>query len=493
MKKGNTMAKIATPPPPVIEPGRSVTREDVVRLLNTVLGLSVEMMNADRGVVIFRQANKYEIMASINFPTDKTPTLEELSTSVIEKVIKTASPLLTHDALADPRFDTSASVILHQITSIICVPLWNEDEVIGVIYLDSRMNRQRFTEDNLNFINIFGRMAAIAVDYARSYGELYDEKQRLQTELRTAWTFDEITGRSPRMLEVFNLMRRVMNSDISVLLEGESGTGKELVARALHYNGPRRDKSFVAQFCGNLSENLLESELFGHKKGSFTGAISDKKGLFEIADGGTFFLDEIADISPAIQAKLLRVIQEGEIRRVGDTEALHVNVRIVSATNRDLKSEVEAGRFREDLYYRLNVISIYLPPLRNRTGDIPLLVRHFLSRFARKNKMPVKKISPRAIQVLSNYSWPGNVRELENTIERALILSEKDTIDVQDLYIPEAEALSEKPKSLKDYEQEIVMKILDDCGGNKTKTSEILGVSLRWLHYKLSEWKKLNI
>jgi len=283
-----------------------------------------------------------------------------------------------------------------------------------------------------------------------------------------------------------------MNSDISVLLEGESGTGKELVARALHYNGPRRDKSFVAQFCGNLSENLLESELFGHKKGSFTGAISDKKGLFEIADGGTFFLDEIADISPAIQAKLLRVIQEGEIRRVGDTDALNVNVRIISATNKDLKAEVESGRFREDLFYRLNVITIDLPPLRDRTGDIPLLVRHFLSRFAEKNKMPVKKVSPKAVQALSNYSWPGNVRELENTIERALILAEKDTIDVQDLFIPEAEALSEKPKTLKDYEREIVLKVLEDCGGNKTKTSEILGVSLRWLHYKLSEWKKQN-
>jgi len=294
-------------------------------------------------------------------------------------------------------------------------------------------------------------------------------------------------------MEVFNLMRRVMNSDISVLLEGESGTGKELVARALHYNGTRRDKLFVAQFCGNLSENLLESELFGHKKGSFTGAIADKKGLFEIADGGTFFLDEIADISPTIQAKLLRVLQEGEIRRVGDTESRRVNVRIISATNRGLKREVEAGRFREDLYYRLNVISIRLPALRERTGDLPLLVNHFLKRFAEKNRNPLKHITPRALQVLANYTWPGNVRELENTIERAIILSENDSIDTEDLFIPEVEDLPQAPKSLKEHERDIVLKILEECGGNRTKTAEILGVSLRWLHYKLTEWKEQNV
>jgi len=485
-KQQNTSVDI---PPPVIEPGESSRREDVVRLLDTVLGLSVEMMNADRGVLILREPDKLNIVASKNFPPDQTPQVSELSTSVIQKVLSNGAPLLTHDAQADPRFDQAASVILHQITSIICVPLWGDDRVIGVIYLDSRMDRQRFTDDNLNFINTFSRMAAIAFDYAQSYGELYREKQRLLGELSYKFAFDDIIGHSPRMTEVYNMMRRVMNSDISVLLEGDSGTGKELVARALHYNGPRRDKAFVAQFCGNLSENLLESELFGHKKGSFTGAIADKRGLFEVADGGTFFLDEIADISPAIQAKLLRVIQEGEIRRVGDTEPRHVDVRIISATNKSLKEEVQSGKFREDLFYRLNVITIILPALRDRPGDIPLLVHHFLDRYAEKNNMSVKRVSPKAMQALANYHWPGNVRELENTMERALILSEDNIIEVHDLFIPEAESLSERPKTLKDYEREIVLKVLEDCGDNKTKTAEILGVSLRWLHYKLSEWK----
>ena len=468
----------------------SNNRDDVVKLLDTILGLGVGMMKADRGVIILKVNDKMEIMASKNFPDDKQASLKELSISVVDKVVASGAPLLTHDALADPRFEQSASVILHQITSIICVPLMEDESVIGVIYLDSRQDRQRFTEDNLNFINIFARMAAIAVDYASSYGELYNEKQRLQNELKQQGSFDEMIGRSPRMLEVYSMMKRVMNTDISVLLEGESGTGKELVARALHYSGHRRDNSFIAQFCGNLSENLLESELFGHKKGSFTGAITDKRGMFELANGGTFFLDEIADISPTIQAKLLRVIQEGEIRRVGDNESKKVDVRIISATNKSLREEVDKGKFREDLYYRLNVISINLPPLRNRRGDIPILVRHFLDKYAQKNNIYSKKLSPRALQVLSNYEWPGNVRELENAIERAIIMAEGDTIDVQDLFIPEQELVSDSPKTLKDYEREIVSRVLDDCGGNKTKTAEILGVSLRWLHYKLSEWKK---
>jgi len=468
-------------------------QDDVVKLLDTILGLGVGMMKADRGVIILGIDDKMEIMASKNFPTDQEASLKELSISVVEKVVASAAPLLTHDALADPRFEQSASVILHQITSIICVPLLAEESVIGVIYLDSRQDRQRFTEDNLNFISIFARMAAIAVDYASSYSDLFDEKQRLQSELNQQWGFDEMIGRSPRILEVYSMMKRVMNTDISVLLEGESGTGKELVARALHYSGHRRDKAFIAQFCGNLSENLLESELFGHKKGSFTGAISDKQGMFELANGGTFFLDEIAEISPTIQAKLLRVIQEGEFRRVGDNESKEVDVRIISATNKSLKEEVDKGQFREDLYYRLNVISINLPPLRNRQGDVPILVNHFLDKYATKNKMSKKTISPRALQVLSNYQWPGNVRELENAIERAIIMAMGDTIDVQDLFIPEQELVPENPKTLKDYEREIVSRVLEDCGGNKTKTAEILGVSLRWLHYKLSEWKKLDI
>lgn len=475
-----------------IETGDSTTLEDVERLLDTVLRLAVEMMNADSGVILLRDGEKLSTMAARNIPLESAASLADLSSSVVRQVLDTGTPILTHDAQSDPRFGDASSIILHQITSIICTPMHFNDKVIGVIYLDSRSDRQRFTEDNLNFVDTFGRMAAIAVDYARSYRELYHEKLLLQREAERSWDFKEIIGHSLKMQAVFDLTRRVMDSDVSVLLEGESGTGKELIARALHYNGPRRQKPFVVQFCGNLAEALLESELFGHKKGSFTGAISDKKGLFEIANGGSFFLDEIADISPTIQTKLLRVLQDGEIRRVGDTESRRVNVRIISATNKSLKREVDEGNFREDLYYRLNVITINLPPLRERMGDIPLLVHHNLARFAQKHNTPIRRISPRAMQALANYYWPGNVRELINTIERAVILADGEVISVNDLYIPEAESLANKRQTLKEHEREVVIKTLEECGNNKTRTAELLGVSLRWLHYKLNEWQKTN-
>ncbi len=474
----------------IVDSGDTASRADINRVLDTILKFAVEMMNADRGEVLLKEGDNLERMASYSAIEDNLESAVDYSSSSVQQVLKSGTPILTHDALADPRFGDAKSIIMHQITSIICAPMYFQNRVIGVIYLDSRHDRQHFTEENLNFVSTFANMAAIAIDYARSYSRLYIEKQLLQGEAELTWKFEDIVGKSPKMSEIFKLMRRIMNSDISVLLEGESGTGKELVARALHYNGPRRDKPFVAQFCGNLAESLLESELFGHKKGSFTGAIADKKGLFEVADGGTFFLDEIADISPTIQTKLLRVLQEGEIRRVGDTVSQRVDVRIISATNKSLKEEVEKGKFREDLYYRLNVITINLPLLRERYGDIPLLVNHYLVKFAETNNTPLKKVSPMAMEALANYHWPGNVRELLNTIERASILSSDDWIKVEDLFIPEAEKLATGHKTLKNHEKEIVMKTLEDCGNNKTKTAEILGVSLRWLHYKLNEWKK---
>ena len=485
-------------PDTIIEPGSGSSKEDIVILLTAILRLAMDMMKADHGGIILDNPDDPvqvdNLVATYTAPENEGSSFSP-SKSVIHDVISTGNPVLVHDTETDPRYVGSESIIMYQITSIMCVPMAFEDKAIGAIYLDSRRNRQHFTQDNIRFLRIFGKMAAIAVNYAQDYSILYREKQRLQDEVQRSWNMTkiigkEIIGRSPKMWDVFNLMRRVMNSDISVLLEGESGTGKELVARALHYNGPRRNKPFVAQFCGNLSAELLESELFGHKKGSFTGAIVDKKGLFEIADGGTFFLDEIADISPTIQAKLLRVIQEGEIRRVGDTQSQRIDVRIISATNKNLQEEVNAGRFREDLFYRLNVITIKLPLLRERIGDIPLLIKHFVQRFATKNNTPIKEISPRAMRALENYSWPGNIRELENAIERATTLAEGKVIDLEDLFIPHVESLVSGRKTLKDKEREIVLRTLEEFGNNKTRTAEALGVSLRWLHYKMNEWKK---
>jgi len=462
------------------------------QLLERVLTIAMETVNAERGFIMIQpeSGEEWQIRTSHNLSVEDADKLAGPSSKILQRVQAEKIPLLVHDAMTDPRFEGSESVIMQQITSAIAVPMLIRDELHGVIYVDSRRNRSKFTEENLAFFNVFAVQAALAYVNASRFDKLQQQNLALQTEMQKVYGFPEIVGVHPKMQEVFTLMRKILNSDISVLLLGESGTGKELVAQALHYNGPRRNKPFMAQFCGNLSENLLESELFGHKRGSFTGAFSDKKGLFEVTDGGTFFLDEIADISAAIQTKLLRVLQDGVIRRVGGTQNRSVDLRIISATNKDLQDEVNDGNFREDLFYRLNVITIRMPSLRERNDDIPLLANHFLERAAKKQGKPVKKINKAALKMMLNYRWPGNVRELENAIERAVVLSmDREEIIIDDLLISTESSDSKVNKTLREHEREIVLRTLDDTSGNKTKAADILGVSLRWLHYRLKEWQ----
>ncbi|MBD3166764.1 GAF domain-containing protein [bacterium] len=461
-------------------------------LLNKILEIAVETVNAERGFLVLLDGDEdFHVEVSRNLTEEDADELAKPSGSILKRAISGLKPLLVHDVKTDPRFQGSESLIMQEITSAIAVPLVQRDVVVGAVYVDSRKDRRKFTEENLGFFRAFAGLAAMAYRNAERFSQLRDEKEMLQTEISKAYGFKEIVGVHPSMKEVFALMQKILQSDITVFVSGESGTGKELVARALHYNGPRRNKPFIAQFCGNLSEQLLESELFGHKRGAFTGAVQDKKGLFEVADGGTFFLDEIADISPAIQTKLLRVLQDGVIRRVGDTESRQVDVRIISATNKSLRKEVDEGRFREDLYYRLNVITIDLPSLRERRSDIPLLADHFLSKAAQKHGTRKKHLAADTVKTLQSYDWPGNVRELENALERAVVLSvDRTEIRPEDLIIPKSEDGGQK--TLKDFEREIVLKTLDEMGGNKTRTAERLGVSLRWLHYRLNEWKKAD-
>ena len=466
----------------------SITEID--ELLENIMDIAVETLSAERGFLVLKgDDGALRVRVARNIGHEQAQDMTAISTSIIQQVIQNRDPLLTLDAQADPRFQEAQSVIFQKILSAVCVPFAMKGNTLGAIYLDSRLDRQRFNKKSLDFLSAFANNAAIAIENAQLMSQLRQENIQLRQEVEERYRFSEIIGNSPAMEEVFDLLNKIVKSDISVLLEGESGTGKELVAKALHYNGPRRDRPFVAQFCGNLAETLLESELFGHKKGSFTGAIRDKKGLFEVADAGTFFLDEIADIPPLIQAKLLRVLQDGEIRRVGDTETRHVDVRIISATNKNLEKQVEEGKFREDLFYRLNVIKIKMPPLRERKGDIQLLVQHFLDVFSVRNNTPIKKITQAAMKALENYNWPGNVRELENTLERAVVLSGERPITLESLIIPQARELAGGRKTLKEHEKEVVLRTLEEFGGNKTKTAEALDVSLRWLHYKLAEWR----
>jgi DNA-binding NtrC family response regulator len=317
------------------------------------------------------------------------------------------------------------------------------------------------------------------------------ENEALRRELDRRYTYKDLIGKSPRMQEVFQLLENLTGTESNVLIMGKSGTGKELVARAIHAQSPRKDRRFVALNCGGLTETLLESELFGHIKGAFTGAIASKPGVFQEADGGTLFLDEIANMPLSMQVKLLRTIQEGEIKQVGSNQTFKVNVRFIAATNRELLQAVEEGVFREDLYYRVNVITITLPDLAERTEDIPLLANHFLEWFTKKLRKPVDRIAEDAMALLMDYAWPGNVRELENCIERAVVLAKGPAITATELP-PSVRALQQKEGlrvpvgiTLEDLEREAILRTLAHCNGNRAAAAKMLGLAERTLYRKL--------
>ena len=467
--------------------------QDPDELLEKVLEIAMEELDAERGFILLTSdahADGFEVRAHRNFNERQLGELKPISTSVVHEVLQSGEPVLVYEALQDERYRETESIILQQIQSIACVPLRMKSRQIGAIYLDSLTKRGRFTRDNLPFITAFANQAAVAIENARLYASIRAENRLLRQEVQRVHGFDEIIGQSRQMQDVFDTVSRVLDSDATVLIEGESGTGKELVARAIHYNGDRRDKPFVALFCGSLPENLLESELFGHKKGSFTGAVADKAGLFEAADGGTVFLDEVGDLTPRIQTSLLRVLQEGEVKRVGETGVRSVDVRILSATNKPLKELIKEGEFREDLFYRLNTISIDMPPLRRRRSDIPLLAHHFLDKYARKKT--ISGFEDEALRMLQSYSWPGNVRELENTIERAVVMSRGEFIAMEDLRLPDEEERDpfEPGLTLKEAERLIVQRTLEANDGNISETARVLDVSRRWLHYRIKEWEE---
>jgi two-component system response regulator AtoC len=332
--------------------------------------------------------------------------------------------------------------------------------------------------------------------------QLRKENQLLRKEVAKEYSFENIVSKNEGMLKIFDVIKKVAHYKSTVLITGESGTGKELVARALHYNSDRSPNPFIAVNCGAIPENLLESELFGHAKGAFTDAIRTKKGLFEEADGGTLFLDEIGDLPGQLQVKLLRVLQDGEIRRVGESKPIKIDVRIVAATVKDLPKEVNEGRFREDLFYRLNVLPLHIPPLRERKEDIPLLIHHFIGKYNQAMNKNVNGVDHKAMETLMSYRWYGNVRELENTIERAIVLSEKNDIEAENLPIeiqtrskeePQPEILPDEEYSIKkaskSLEINLIKKALKKTKGNHTHAARLLEISHRALLYKIKEYE----
>lgn len=462
-------------------------------LLEKVLEAGMKTLDAERGFVLLtsdEEAAGFTRKASKNFDDTQIDDMMYLSKSVVREVLEKGEPVLLYEALKDDRYGETESIVLQQIQSIACMPISLKKKRIGALYLDSVKKRGRFTKSYLPFLQAFTNQAAIALEQARLNQMLREENRLLKSEIQRIHGFDAIIGQSTGMKRIFSTMARVLDSDVPVLIEGESGTGKELVSRALHYQGLRKDKPFLALFCGSLPESLLESELFGHKKGSFTGADADKIGLFEAAHTGTIFLDEVGDLSPRIQTMLLRVLQEGEIKRVGETHTRKVDVRVISATNRSLKDMIKAGEFREDLYYRLNTISLTMPALRHRKSDISQLAHHFLGMYAVGSRDYIKGFTPDALMALEQYHWPGNVRELENTIRRAVVMAENNRVTPVDLQLTTIESLDpfEAGITLKEGERRLVQRTLDEFEGNISETSRILGVSRSWLHYKLKEW-----
>jgi Nif-specific regulatory protein len=414
------------------EIGRKLTSTlDLDELLDRILDLAIESVRAERGIVFLRPSDESEMQVANARGLGSTD-LEDLSTFSRSVVARAAYGQTVHtmDVGQDPSLSSVQSIIVHEIKSVLCVPMKSRDEILGVIYLDTRKKTQLFTDKERTFVESFASQAAIAIENARVFGRMREENTRLRRESESR--FPELVGASGPMRQLHKLMTGVLDVDCTVLITGESGTGKGVIARTIHAHGARRGGPFLTVDCGALPETLLEGELFGYKRGAFTGAERDRVGLLEEANGGTLFLDEITNTSISVQARLLHVLQEREIRRLGENQTRRVNVRVIAATNADLPSLISQGRFRQDLYYRLNVVSIAAPPLRDRREDIPLLVASFLERYGRDGKS-ARMIGPGVLKSLQDHQWPGNVRELENLIERILVLSRREVITLADL------------------------------------------------------------
>ncbi|MBP8605767.1 MAG: nif-specific transcriptional activator NifA [Phycisphaerae bacterium] len=419
-------------------------------------------------------------------------------------VVQTGKEVVVPDISKDPRFLAKTGQRPRskgQKIAFFCVPIKLEGRAIGAISVDRKVRPADDFDAHVRLLEVIATMVAQAVKLNKlvesDRRELKDENERLLRELKTRFNIHNMVGTSGAMQEVYRLIEQVANSNATVLIRGESGTGKDLVAHAIHYNSYRSAKPFIKVNCTALPENLLESELFGHEKGAFTGAVERKPGRFELAEGGTLFLDEIGDFSLHLQVKLLRVIQFKEYERVGGYETLKANVRIIVATNKNLEEEIKNGLFREDLYYRINVFPIYMPPLRERKNDVMLLADYFLEKYARENHKNITRISTPAIEMLTSYHWPGNVRELENCIERAVLLCNEDVIRSE--HLPPSLQIAKKtvetgtytlPEKIEYLEREMIVDALKKTQGCQRHAARELGITERMLGYKI---RKYNI
>ncbi len=462
---------------------------EIPGLLDALLDVVIQVSNADKGFIVLLESGEPVVKVARNLRRETiSDAVRHMSDSIIKRVVESRQPLIISDALNDTSFKNSLSVMNLRLTSVMCVPLLERGNLIGLIYVGNDNVAQLFDQAALEILTIFAAQASLVIRNALLVNELQIDNQSLQDRIERI-RFGEILGSSPAMQEVFRKVQRVAATDITVLVTGETGTGKELIAREIHNRSARAKGPFISVNCGAIPENLLESELFGHVRGAFTGAVANKAGRFQSANKGTLFLDEIGEMPHSLQVKILRALQEHIVTKVGDTVPESVDIRVIAATNRDLEVETRNGRFREDLYYRLNVVHLLLPPLRDRGDDIVVLARYMLSRYAPEYSSKVRGFTPSAIVAIKRYRWPGNIRELENRIKKAVVLADKTMLGPDDLGInpDEIPAILPLADARERWQRSYINEVLGLNGGNRTKTARDLGVDPRTIFRHLEK------
>jgi len=460
---------------------RLLGTSDLPRLLDELLDAVVEVTRADKGFLILLEDGGSSVRAARNVARETIEgALDSVSDSIVRRVVETGKPLVVADALHDADWSGSSSVVNLKLCSVMCAPLMQRGEVFGVIYLGNDRVASLFDAAALELMTVFAAQASLLVQNAMFLDALRRENVALR-EAVAERRYGELIGAGASMREVYRRIEKVAATDISVLVSGETGTGKEVVAREIHRRSPRAAGPFVAVNCGAIPADLLESELFGHVKGAFTGAIATRAGRFQAAQGGTLFLDEIGEMPQLLQVKLLRALQDRAVTRVGDSRPEPVDLRVIAASNKVLEDEIGKGTFREDLYYRLNVVSIHLPPLRDRGEDLVVLGKFFLQKYGAEYGARVRGFTPAAIVAMRKYGWPGNIRELENRVRKAVVLAEKALVSAEDLDLrPEIlEPILSLAQAKEEFQKRYINEVLGRNGGNRTKTAKDLGVDPR--------------
>jgi transcriptional regulator with GAF, ATPase, and Fis domain len=454
---------------------------EIPHQIEALLDAVIDVVHANKGFVILLRDGDPEIAAARNVDRETVPdAVTQLSDSILRRCIDTRQPLIVSDAVNDTMFNSSQSVLNLQLSSVMVAPLIAQGQLLGLIYVGNDNVVNLFEQSSLEVLTVFAGQASLILQNAILLNQLPTDRDRIAEELE-AQRFGDIIGSCPSLQEVFRRVEKVAAADINVLITGETGTGKELFARELHRRSNRAEGPFIVVNCGAIPENLMESELFGHVRGAFTGAISTRQGSFQAADGGTLFLDEIGEMPLALQVKLLRALQERVVVKVGDTKPQSVDIRVLAATNRDLEAAIKEGTFREDLYYRLNVVNLHLPPLRERGDDIAILAKFLLNKYAAEFGAPVKGFTPKALEAMHGYDWPGNVRQLENRIKKAIVLADKTLIGAEDLDLggDQQRAIVPLTQAREDFTRKYILEVLERNGGNRTRTARDLGVDPR--------------